>query len=556
MGNHSSRKPSAIFITVVVLLAACGGSAVVTPDSSSSGQAEPPPSTQGGGTLSIGFEGDIFSLDPSQGYDVISWPAERLIFETLITYGDGVELVPALAEAMPEVSEDGLVYTFALREGVNFVKPDGTVHREMTADDVAFSLNRILNPNLSPTISPVAGSFFTIIAGAQEVIDGSADEASGIKVLDPLTIEVTLARPDPTFLNIIAMPFGSVVPADLAGEDVIAFSEAPVGTGPYTLESRTIGEEAIFVRNEDYWGEAPPADRIEFRLGLDANTAAQQVEANQLDIMGDPVPAGVVTSLRESYPERVVVISQVAVNFLSMDTSDPEGGPLTDLRVRQAFNYAIDKENILHLLRDRGVVAPCIYPPQLQGHNPDCQPYEYDPERARELMEEAGFGSGFSSTLYTDPSEDSTAVVQAIQQDLGEIGVEVDIVAQEFDVLVGTISTPHEAPMVYIGWFQDFPDPSDFYEPILSCAATAEGGYNVAQWCNEEADALEAQAKAERDPERRVEMFQELELMVMDDAPWVPVIHPAIDTFISERVTSFEPHPVWLYDLAKYAVSD
>jgi ABC-type transport system substrate-binding protein len=244
------------------------------------------------------------------------------------------------------------------------------------------------------------------------------------------------------------------------------------------------------------------------------------------------------------------------VNFLSMDTSDPDGGPLTDVLVRRAFNHAIDKENIVQLLRNRGVVAHCIYPPQLPGHNPDCLPYDYDPERARELMEEAGFGSGFSTTLYTDPSEDSTAVVQAIQQDLGDIGVEVDIVAQEYDVLFGTITTPHEAPLVYTGWSQDFPDPSDFYDPILSCPAAVEGGYNTAWWCNEEADALASETKAEPDAERRLAHYQDLELMVMEDAPWVPLFFPALDTFISERVTNFKPHPVWLYDLAKYALTD
>lgn len=551
MSTHKPRAMCAASLIFAFGLAACGGAA----PASSGESTAPASSAEVGGTLSIGFEGDIFSLDPSQGYDFISWPAERLIFETLITYGEGTDLVPHLADAMPEVSDDGLVYTFTLRDGVNFVNGDGSVHREMTADDVAFSFNRILNPNLTPAPSPVSGSFFTVIEGAQAVVEGDAEEASGIVVVDERTLEITLAQADPTFLNIIAMPFGSVVPADLAGEDTDAFSEDPVGTGPYTLESRTIGEEAVFVRHDHYWGETPPTDRIEFRFGVDGNTAAQQVEANQLDIMGDPVPAGVVNSLRESYPDRLVVVNQVAVHYLTMDTSDPEGGPLTDVLVRQAFNHAIDKENIVQLLR-RGVVAHCVYPTELPGHNPDCAPYDYDPERARELMEEAGFGDGFSTTLYTDPSEDSTAVVQAIQQDLGEIGVEVEIVAQEFDVLLGTVSVPHEAPLVYIGWFQDFPDPSDFYDPILSCAAAVEGGFNTGWWCNEDADALAAEAKAEPDAERRLEMYQELELMVMEEAPWVPLLFPAIDTFISERVQSFEPHPVWLVDLAKYPVTD
>jgi len=555
---RSAATSSAVLLAVAIVTAACGSNAVSPGDSEEPGA--PSESSGGepgsGGTLSVGTESDIFSLDPSQGYDVISWPAERLMFETLLGYDEGTELVPQLAEEMPEVSDDGLTYTFTLRDDVSFINGDGSVHREMTAEDVAYSINRILNPNLTPTPSPVAGAFFWIIEGGQEVIDGEADEATGIEVVDERTISFTLVQPDPTFLNVLAMPFGSVVPADLADDDTAAFSEAPVGTGPYYLESWTVGEQAVFVRHESYWGTPAPTDRVEFRFGIDGNTAAQQVEANQLDIMADPVPSGVVNSLRESYPDRIITVGQVAVSYLAMDTSPPDGGPLGVLEVRQAMNHAIDKENILQLLRGRGEVAHCIYPTLLPGHDPDCMPYDHDPERARELLEEAGFGDGFSTTLYTDTAEDSTAIAQAIQQDLAEIGIEVEIITQDFDTLLGTISTPHEAPLVYIGWFQDFPDPSDFYDPILSCAAAVEGGANSSWWCDEEVDAFAAEAKVEADPERRLEMYQDLQERVMGQAPWVPLVYPAQDTFISERVVGFKAHPVWFIDLAKYAVSD
>ena len=544
-------KPSpigSVLLGLSLVVAACGGQ---TAPSASDADST-------GGVISIGFEGDIASLDPSQGYDFISWPAERLIFETLVTYGDSTELVPGLAAEMPQVSDDGLTYTFALREGVSFVLPDGTVHREMVAQDVVHSLNRLLNPNLTPTPSPVAGSFFTLIDGAQAVVDGEADEATGLVVVDDQTVEMTITQPDLTFLNILALPFASIVPADLAGEDTEAFAAEPVGTGPYTLESYTVGQGAMFVPNPHYWGDPAANGGIEFRVGIDANTAVQQVEANLLDIMGDPVPAGVITSLRENpeYTDRLAIVNQVAVNYLSIDTTPSDGGPLADVRVRQAMNHAIDKENILQLMRGRGVVAHCIYPPELPGHNPDCLPYGYDPDRAMELLEEADAADGFATTLYTDPSEDSTAIAQAIQQDLGAIGIEIEIITQEFDVLLGTISTPHEAPLVWIGWFQDFPDPSDFYDPILSCASAVEGGANSAWYCDEGNDALAAEAKGLQDVDDRLEMYQQLELQVMEDAPWVPVFFPSVDTFLSERVTNFAPHPVWLVDLAKYGTTD
>lgn len=549
MRPRPNRSPLAIgLISLSLVVAACGGQ---TAQSASDADGA-------GGTISIGFEGDIASLDPSQGYDSISWPAERLIFETLVTYGDSTELVAGLAAEMPQVSDDGLTYTFTLREGVSFVLPDGTVHREMVADDVVHSLNRLLNPNLTPTPSPVAGSFFTLIDGAQAVVDGEADEATGLVAVDDQTVEMTITQPDLTFLNILALPFASIVPADLAGEDTEAFAAEPVGTGPYLLESYTVGQGAMFVANPHYWGDPAANGGIDFRVGIDANTAVQQVEANLLDIMGDPIPAGVITSLRENpeYTDRLGVFNQVVVAYLSIDTSPPDGGPLADVRVRQAMNYAIDKENILQLMRGRGVVAHCIYPTQLPGHNPDCMPYDYDPDRAMELLEEAEVADGFATTLYTDPSEDSTAIAQAIQQDLGAVGIEIEIITQEFDVLLGTISTPHEAPLVWIQWFQDFPDPSDFYDPILSCASAVAGGANSAWYCDEENDALAAEAKGLQEVDERLGMYQELELQVMEDAPWVPVLFPAIDTFVSNRVTNFAPHPVWFVDLAKYGTTD
>jgi ABC-type transport system substrate-binding protein len=559
------RSPTVpLLVILILLLAACGSQQASSASAEATegggdgeaAESEAAPAAEGG-TISIGFEGDIASLDPSQGYDYISWPAERLIFETLVTYGDSTDLVPQLAAEMPEVSDDGTTYTFTLREGVNFVLPSGEIHREMTADDVVYSLNRLLNPNLTPAPSPVAGAFFTLIAGAQAVVDGEADEATGLVAVDDYTVEITITQPDLTFLNVISMPFASIVPADLAAEDTEAFSEEPVGTGPYLLESRTIGESATFVLNPHYWGDPPANSGVEFRVGIDANTAVQQVEANQLDIMGDPIPSGVITSLRENpeYEDRLAVFEQVAVQYLAMDTSPPDEGPLSDVRVRQAINHAIDKENILQLLRGRGVVAHCIYPTEMPGHNPDCAPYDYDPDAAAALMEEAGV-DGFSTTLYTDPSEDSSAIAQAIQQDLAGIGIEIEIVLQEFDVLLGTITTPHEAPLVLIGWFQDFPDPSDFYDPILSCAAAVEGGANSSWYCNEENDALAAEAKGLQDTEERLAMYQELELRVMEDAPWVPITFPTVDTFLSNRVTNFAPHPVWFVDMAKYAVTD
>ena len=556
--------PALAFVLALVA-SACGGttatpapgdsqvSAPVTP-SAAAPSLDATEGASGGGVVSIAFESDIQYFDPALAYDVVSAAATRLLFDTLVQYDASTGLEPGLAEAMPTVSADGRTYTFKLRPGVQFHKPDGSVLREMTADDVVASLNRILDPNLKPTPSPVGPAFFAIIAGAQEVLDGVAPTASGIRAVDPLTVEIELTAPDKRLLNILAMGFGSVVPAE-AGADATAFGAAPIGTGPYHLAEYVQGQKAVFARNDTYWGAMPPNAGAEIRIGLDANTQLQQAIAGDLDLMGDQIPPGAFTATVNdpSLLDRIHRRTDVAVFFLSIDTSAPDS-PLSDVRVRRAMNHAVDKDNLVKVQNGRGGPAHCILPPAMPGHDPTCQPYDYDVARAQALMAEAGQSAGFTTQLYTDPSDLSKAMAEAIQADLVKIGITAEIVLQEFDVLLGTITTPHQAPLVYIGWFQDFPDPSDFIDPVLSCAAAVAGGANTSWYCNEQIDALSAAALAEQDDATRLAMYQDIQRRIMADAPWVPTTLSETVEVVSDRVSGTYLHPVYPYDLRTIAV--
>jgi ABC-type transport system substrate-binding protein len=536
----------AIGAVLIVVVAACGQGASPSPSAAS----------DQGGTLSIGFESDIQYSDPALAYDFVSWPANRLMFETLVTYDAGTTLVPALAAEMPRISDDGLVYTFKLRTGVQFVKAGGEVHREMTADDVVFSLNRLLRQDLLPNPSPVGGAFFSVIEGAEAVLDGSAETASGLRAVDASTVEITLSRPDRTFINVLAMQFGSVVPADLAGYDAAAFGAAPVGTGPYWRESYTAGESAVFQRSTSYWApENAKADTIEFRLLVTIENQLRQVQANELDIMGDqiqPADFNAVTT-DPAYADRLIRDPTVSVAYLTMDVSGEES-PFTDVRVRQAVNHAIDKENQVRIQNGRAVVAGCIFPPNLPGHDPACDPYPYDLARAQALMAEAEV-SGFSTELYTDTSDLSRLSAEAIATDLAKLGIDVEVITQDFDTLLGTIAVPHAAPMVLISWFQDFPDPSDFIDPILSCATAVEGGSNNSWYCNEDVDADAAAARQILDLQEAIPDYQDIERRIMADAPIVPILFPEWVILRSQRVPGFTGlHPVWYYQLHEYAI--
>jgi len=553
----------AAVVTGMLVLTSCGAETPATSTASPAASDQEPATSspsEGGSesTLSIGWEeSGIDTLDPAIAYDYVSWPAIQLIFETLVAYAyASSELEPRLAEAMPEISADGTVYTFTLREGVDFVRADGTVHRAMTVDDVVASLNRVLSPNLTPTPSPVGEAFFGNIVGAAEVLAGEATEASGIEAVDERTVRITLRQPDGTFLNKMATPFASVVPTDLMGDDTAAASDDPVGTGPYLLAEHRTGEEARFVRNPAYWGTPGEASEIVFRLNMDGNALVQEVEANRIDIMGTTIPSGVWPTIRDdpTYEGRIHELTQLAIQYLTMDTSGPDS-PFASLEVRQAVSYAIDRQNLIDVFAGRADELRCIYPPALPGFNPGCEGYGYDPEAARELMADAGFEDGFATKLYTDPSEDSLAMTQSIQQDLAEIGIEVEIVPQAWEVLLETIVVPHEAPMVYIGWFADYPDPSNFYDPILSCASAVEGGVNISWFCDEELDALAAEANAEQDEQARFELYAELERQAMEQAPFASLLSPTSTILVSDRV-DFHQHPVWTFDLARVPVRD
>jgi ABC-type transport system substrate-binding protein len=508
-----------------------------------------------GGTLSIAFSSDLASLDPAIAYDSVSVPAARLIFETLVTYDEGTGLVPQLAAEMPSIAEDGRVYTIELRDGIQFVQA-GQALRETTADDVVHSLNRLLRPDLLPYPSPVGSSFFSAIEGSEAVLDGSADTATGLVAVDSDTVRITLSRPDRTFLNSLALPNASIVPAELAGLDSAAFSSSPVGTGPYWLESWTPGERLVFQRNQAYWRDRfPKADTIDFRLLVTAESQLLQAQANELDIMGDAIPPAAYEALVGDplYAERLVSGYLVAHMFLAMDTSGPES-PFADARVRQAVNHAIDKANIVRIWGGRAQELGCLFPGGLPGFDPACGPYDYSPERARELLEEAGVDP-FSTTLYTDPSELSVSAAESIAADLAGIGIDVEVVTQDFATLLGTIKQPHAAPLAYTGWAMDFPDPAIFVDGLFGCAAAVAGGTNASWYCDEEVDALIAEARATADLEAAIPRYQVLQERIMADAPIAPIFVPEWTVLRSERVPAFdELHPVWFQDLATYPI--
>src|SRR5258707_5517285 len=252
-----NRTVLALTLVLVTLLAACGGAAKPTQAPNANQNNGQP---QKGGTLTVAYKDDLATLDPAIGYDWTNWPAEKLVFDGLLDYDNGTTLMPRLAESLPTVSSDATVYTFKLRKGVKFSNG-----REFTADDVIYSLTRVLDPK---TTSPGAG-FFAGIAGAADFQAGKATTVSGIKAIDANTVEFTLASPDVTFLNKMALNFAYIVPKEEVDKAGANFGHAPVGTGPYTLQEWKAGQSLTFVRNPNhFYVDLPYLDKITINVGV------------------------------------------------------------------------------------------------------------------------------------------------------------------------------------------------------------------------------------------------------------------------------------------------
>jgi oligopeptide transport system substrate-binding protein len=501
-------------LALTMMLAACGGG--VAPAATEAPSVDLTP--QKGGEMVVAYKDDLATLDPAIGYDWTNWPAIKMVFDGLLDYDSGTTIHPRIAEALPQVSEDGLTYTFKIRKGVKFHNG-----RELVADDVVYSITRVLDPK---TASPGAG-FFLGIKGAQELIDGTATSVEGIKAIDPNTVEFTLTSPDVTFLNKMAINFAYIVPkeeVEKAGEN---FGHAPVGTGPYKLTSWTPGQQLVFERNPDYFFEGRPfIDKITIKVGIEPDVALLQLEKGDIQLMGDPPPGADWTRITgdPAWKNRIEVEQTVNTTYIAINVNEK---PFDDVKVRQALNYAIDKNRIVQLLNGRATVANQILPPLMPGYDKTYTGYEYNPDKAKQLLTEAGYPDGFETSIECISVDPQPKLCESFQQDLAKVGVKLTI---------NTLAAPNviddagngKTPLVWSGglaWTQDYPDPDDFYTPILGCGSNVPGGWNWSRYCNETVDAKATELLAVTDRDARMKGYAEMFKMLMDDAVWVPVIN-------------------------------
>lgn len=543
------RKHLVVLLLVcTTLLAACGG----TPAASGPSSAGNPPPTakqltpRKGGTLIVAYKDDLATLDPAIGYDWTNWPAEKLVFDGLLDYDSGTTIVPRLAESLPTVNSDATVYTFKLRKGVKF-----TNGRELTADDVVYSITRVIDPKTS---SPGSG-FFTGIQGAQDFIAGKATSVSGIQALDPYSVQFTLASPDVTFLNKMALNFAYIVPKEVVEKEGQDFGHAPMGTGPYILKNWASGQSLDFERNPNYFmADRPFLDKITIQVGVAPDVALLRLEKGDIQLMGDPPPGAdwARISADPAWANRLEKQPQVSTIYIAINTT---AKPFDNVLVRQALNYSIDKQHIIQLLNGRGTVANQVLPPLMPGYDQSYTGYEYNPDKAKELLAQAGLSNGFETSIECISVDPQPKLCESFQADLAKIGIKLDINSLAAPNVIDDAGNG-KPPLTWsggLGWIQDYPDPDDFYGPILGCGSNTPGGWNWPRYCNQTLDDQSKQLLAMTDRNARLAAYGPFFAKLMEDAPWVPVYNGEYDIAHSELLhgqpTLTHPEHLFNYEM-------
>jgi ABC-type transport system substrate-binding protein len=520
------------------------------------GSATPPPPRTGWvpGTLRIAQHSDFRSLDPAVGNDTALVPVIRMLFQPLLDYDDGQRLVPLVAEDVPKPSDDGKKYTFHLKKGVRFSNG-----REVTADDFVYAWTRVLDPR---TKSPGASYLLNRIVGADDFAGGKADTVAGLHAPDRFTLEVDLVKPDQTFPYVTAMTFFSPVPREEVekypeGDRNDEFAVHPVGNGPFVLAEWKRGMRMRLERDPHYWGTPPALGAIDVKFNLDDLTRQMMFERGELDLT-DVVPPPDYVRLRndprwQPYIERLVFNGVYFVNLnCEMPPFDGPNGKL----VRKAFCYAINKERIVKVTYDRYVPAVGVVPPGMPGWHTYVQGYSYDPEKAKKLLAEAGYSHEPLQLWYSNESTNYDRFAQVVKQDLAEVGVEVELNPVNYDVFLPKAGKRHEVALSLSGWFQDYPDASDFLGVLFSSGSITDVECNnMSFYHTEKADALMDAGDREADPVKRLDLYAQAEEVVMDDAPVVPLVNGVEVWMRQPWLKGFKIHPVWLVRYEKLSVS-
>ena len=446
---------------------------------------------------------DPRSFDPALSTDVPTGRAVGYVFEGLTRFSPDAQVEPALASSWT-VSPNGRIWRFTLRQNVKF--HDGSA---FTAQRVVSSFTRVLDPK---TRGGRGWPLFPI-QGATDFAAGKASSISGLKIENDSTVVITLTEPFAIFPKLLAMPVASIVPATVAAD----FGEKPIGTGAWKLVEWKHDDFVRFVRNNAYWGARPLQDTLIARIIPEPSTAVAEFESGNVDILYIPEAE---TRQWEQTEEKKALLQAAPVLRLWYVAMNTTRGPLADVRVRRAINYAIDSKAILtQLLGGRGRLAAGIIPPALDGSDTTRAPYAHDVAKAKQLLTEAGFPGGIAVKLWCSQDATQSRVAQAIQGYLKQAGITAELVQRE-SASMREAARKGDADLVLKDWYADYPDAENFLYPLLHSANVGVGG-NVSFFHNAAFDSVVTASRHETDMTKRTALYARADSIAFAQAPMV-----------------------------------
>ncbi len=334
--------------------------------------------------------------------------------------------------------------------------------------------------------------------------------------------------------------FAAVVPAARARQLGDDFSAQPIGSGPFLLREWRRGERLVLARNPRYRvPERPYLDGIVEQIGVNTELAWLQLLSDEVDVAGIP-PADFPSVLRD--PSRIGQLVRgisLVTYYIGLNCQMP---PLDDRRVRQAMNYAVNKQDVIALLNGRGVPAKGVVPPGMPGYESDVAGYPFDPARARDLLAEAGHEAGFATELWTQSGDLDIKIGQKVQRDLSQVGITMEIKQVAWSAFLEAIRQPRTVPLFDLGWSADFPDPSNYLDTLFHSGHTDANNHTF--YANPALDRLLDEARGIPVGPERLTRYREAERIVVEDAPVILLYHPISYVMLQPRVHGYTIHPI------------
>lgn len=533
---RGKRRYLIFLVLAAMLLAACGGKGAQGPEGDGG-------SASNANTLirAVNY-GDPGTLDPLAKGDIAARMVTMQIFDTLVKYDAVAKQIQKSVAEEYTVSPDGLTYTFRLKKGVKFHNG-----REVKAEDVKYSMERTIDPQSASVLTTV----FDAVEGSLEFRNGQADGISGVEVKGDNEVVIRLKETKPTFLMDLAGAAGSIYPKEEVEKAGADFGQKPVGSGPFVYESWKKDESIVLKAFDQYHGGRPKLDGVVFRFMKEEQTRDAEFQAGTIDmqVLGE--------ALYKKYaadPVRqkdLVEVPELFTRAIHFNLTKP---PFDNVKVRQAINYAVDKQAIIEkVLSNKAFVATGVLPNSANAFNPSLKGYNYDPEKARQLLKEAGFEQGFEFEVLTSAS--TTKWMEAINTYLNPLGINGKIVQLELGTALERARNGDYHAVFYSTGGDT--DSLGFLTARFHSKNWGKAG-NVTFYKNEQVDQLLDEAARTLEEAKRIQLIQQAEQTIVDETPWFIFNYNKAVMIAQPWVQGLQPVPtdVDFQDLTQVTLSE